>query len=189
MVGLDTREPEQVEKAEANGRGRRFLRKVMQENRGYAAIGFPPLRQAQGRDERKSSRFPLFHLFHFLFYMLDLNAILADIEPQVRVNTHVLVGDPDEREEGDQVAAPVVEQQLVMGEDEEKGRHVMAEAEFAGKEEEKLAAGRVGMALTLADTIFARLAEDLFMRHGPGNAGDGKRERKKPYELQGERHS
>lgn len=121
--------------------------------------------------------------------MLDLDAILADIEPQVGVNAHVLVGDPDEREESDQVAAPIVEQQLVMGEHEEKRRDVMAEAEFAGKEEKKLAARGAGMALTLANAIFARLAEDLFMRDGPGDAGDGKRERKKPYELQRERHS
>jgi hypothetical protein len=27
------------------------------------------------------------------------------------------------------------------------------------------------------------------VRYGPGNAGDGKRERKKPYELQRERHN
>ena len=121
--------------------------------------------------------------------MLDLDAIFADVEPQMGVNAHVLVGDPDEREEGDQVAAPVVEQQLVMREHEEKDRHVMAEAEFAGKEEEKFAASWVGMALTLADAIFARLAEDFFMRHGPGDASDGKRKRKKPYELQRERHS
>lgn len=65
----------------------------------------------------------------------------------------------------------------------------MAEAEFAGEEEEKLAARGVGMALTLADAIFTRLAEDLFVRHGPGDAGDRESERKKPYELQRERHS
>ncbi len=121
--------------------------------------------------------------------MLDLNAIFADIESQVGVNAHVLVGDPDEREERDQVASPVREQQLVMREHEEKRCDVMAEAEFAGKEEEKFAAGGARMALTLADAKFAWLAEDLFMRYGPGDAGDGKRERKKPYELQRERHS
>ncbi len=121
--------------------------------------------------------------------MLDLNAIFADIESQVGVNAHVLVGDPDEREEGDQVAAPIVEQQLVMGKEEEKCRDVMAEAEFAGEEEEKLSARRAGMALTLADAIFAGLAEDLFMRYGPGDAGNGEGKRKKPYELQRERHS
>jgi hypothetical protein len=50
----------------------------------------------------------------------------------------------------------------------------MAETEFADEEEKKLAAGRVGMALTLADAVFARLAENFFMRDRPGNAGDRK---------------
>lgn len=121
--------------------------------------------------------------------MFDFDAVFADIEPQVGVNAHVLVGNPDEREESYEIAAPIVEQQLVMREDEEKCRNVMAKAEFAGEEEKELAASRVGMALTLAGAIFARLAEDLFMRYGPGDAGNGERERKKPYELQRERHS
>ena len=121
--------------------------------------------------------------------MLDFDAVFADIEAQVGVNAHILVGNPDQREKGDEVAAPVVEQQFVMSQEEKKCRHVMAKAEFAGKEEEKLAAYRVGMDLTLADAIFARLAEDFFMSDGPGDAGNGQRERKKPYDLQCERHS
>lgn len=121
--------------------------------------------------------------------MLDFDAVFADIETQMGVNAHVLIGNPDQREKSDEITAPVIEQQLVMRENEEKRRHVMAEAEFTGEEEEKLSARGVGMALTLADAIFAGLAEDFFMRHGPGDAGNGKRERKKPYELQRERHS
>lgn len=139
--------------------------------------------------KEKLSRVPLFHLFHFLLDVLDLSAVFADIETQVSVNAHVLVCDPDEREEGDEITAPVVEQQLVMGKDKEKRRDIMTKAEFAGKEKEKLAAGSVGMALTLADAIIARLTEDFFMRDGPGDAGDGQGERKKPYELQRKRHS
>jgi hypothetical protein len=135
------------------------------------------------------SRFSLFQLFHFLFHMLDFDAVFADIETQVGVNAHILVGNPDQREKGYEVAAPVVEQQFVMSQEEKKCRHVMAKAEFAGKEEEKFAAYRVGMDLTLADAIFARLAKDFFMRHGPGDRGDGDSERKKPYELERERHS
>ena len=150
-------------------------------------IGIPPLRQAQGRDI-KSSSLLLFHLFHFLFYVFDFDAVFTDVETQVGVNAHVLVGDPDKGEKGDQVAAPVIEQQLVMREKEEKRAYVMAEAEFAGKEEEKFAASGIGMALTLADAVFTRLTEDFFMRDSPGDAGDGKSERKKPYELQSERH-
>lgn len=139
--------------------------------------------------KEKLSRVPLFHLFHFLLDVLDLSAVFADIETQVSVNAHVLVCDPDEREEGDEITAPVVEQQLVMGKDKEKRRDIMTKAEFAGKEKEKLAAGSVGMALTLADAIIARLTEDFFMRDGSGDAGDGQGERKKPYELQRKRHS
>ena len=147
----------------------------------------PPLRQAQGRDI-KSSSLLFFHLLHFLFHVFDLDAVFTDIEAQVRINAHVLVGDPDEREEGDQVAAPIVEQQLVMREKEKKRGYVVAEAELAGKEEEKLAARRIGMDLTLADAIFARLTENLFMRDSPGDAGNGERKRKKPHELQSKRH-
>ena len=121
--------------------------------------------------------------------MLDFDTVFADIETQVGVNAHVLIGNPDEREKGDEITAPVVEEKLVAGEDEEKRRHVMAEAEFACEKEKKLAASGVGMALTLPDAIFARLTEDLFMRHRPGNAGNRERERKKPHELQRERHS
>ena len=121
--------------------------------------------------------------------MFDFDAVFADIEPQVGVNAHVLIGDPDQREEGDEVAAPVVKQQLVMREEEEKGRHIVAEAEFAGKEKEKLAACGIGVGLTLTNTICARLTENLFMSYGPGDAGNRERERKKPHELQRERHS
>jgi hypothetical protein len=156
----------------------------MQTARCCTAIGLPRCAR-----DRKSSRLPLFQLFHFLFDVLDFNAVLSDIEAQVGVNTHVLIGDPDEREKRNQVAAPVVEQQLVMRKKEEKRRHVVAEAEFAGKQKKELAARGVGMAVTLANAIFARLAEDFLVCYGPGNAGDRKRERKKPYELQRERHN
>ena len=61
--------------------------------------------------------------------------------------------------------------------EQEESGYVMAEAEFAGKEKKELAAGRVGMALTLADAVLARLAENLFVRDRPGNAGDGKGQR------------
>jgi hypothetical protein len=131
----------------------------------------------------------LLHFFHLPFHVFDFDAVFADIEPQVGVNAHVLIGNPDQREEGDEVAAPVVKQQFVTRDDQKERRHIVTKAEFAGKQEEKLAARRIGVDLTLANTICARLAEDLFMRHGPGDAGDRERKRKKPHELQGERHS
>jgi hypothetical protein len=160
----------------------------MQGKRSFTAMRIPSPSASSGRDIKLGGSL-LFQLFHFLFHVFDFDSILTDIETQVGVDAHVLVGDPDEGEERDQVAAPVVEQQLVMGKEEEKRGHVMAEAEFAGEEEEKLAAYRVGMDLTLTDAIFARFAEDFFMGDGPGDACDREGKRKEPYELQGERHS
>ena len=65
----------------------------------------------------------------------------------------------------------------------------MTEAEFAGKEKKELSTCGTGMALTLADAIFAGLTEDFFVSYRPGDAGDGDGQRKQPYELQRERHS
>jgi len=121
--------------------------------------------------------------------MLDLNAVLADVEPQVSVDAHVLVGDPHQREERDQVAAPVIEQEFVARNDQKERRYIMAEAEFAGEEEIKFAAQQVAMALTLANAVFARFAENLFMRDRPGNAGDRDGQHEQRDDLYGERHS
>ena len=120
--------------------------------------------------------------------MLDFSAVLADIEPQVGVNAHVLVGNPDQRETADQVAAPVIEKELVMGDEEEEDRYVMAEAEFAGKEKIKFTAKCFRIAFTLADAVFARLAEDFFMGDRPGNAGNRDSQREQPHNLQREGH-
>src|SRR5437868_14521702 len=39
--------------------------------------------------------------------LLDLDALALDVEPQPAVDTHVLVGDPHQREAADQITAPV----------------------------------------------------------------------------------
>ena len=66
--------------------------------------------------------------------------------------------------------------------------HHSAETEFAGEEEKELSAGRVGMALTLADAVLAWLAENVLVRDRPGDAGDRQRQSKQPHELQRESH-
>jgi len=120
--------------------------------------------------------------------VLDLRAVLADIEAHVSVDAHVLVGDPDQGETADKVAAPVGIQKSVVREQENENGHVMAEAVFAGKDEVKLAADEARMALTLLRTVIARFAEDLFMRDSPGDGRDGDGQHEQPDELQSKRH-
>ena len=67
---------------------------------------------------------------------------------------------------------PVIEQELIARDEQEKNGYVMAEAELAGKKEIKFAADIDAIVLTLAGAIFARLAKNFFMRDRPGNAGD-----------------
>ncbi len=121
--------------------------------------------------------------------MLNLNAVLADIETQAGVDAHVLVGDPDQSEAGNQVAAPVIEQQLVARDEQEKNGHVMAEAELACEKEIKFAAEVDAIVLTLAGAVFAGFAKNFFVRDRPGNAGDGNGQYEQPYQLHSERHS
>src|SRR5690242_1503769 len=95
------------------------------------------------------------------FDLLDLDALAFDVEAQPAEEAHILVGHPDQREAADQVAAPIVVEQLVARDDEEKGRHIMAETVFAGEQVEKFSLDQSPTSLATFDTILARLAEDF----------------------------
>ena len=110
----------------------------------------------------------LFGLFSGYDYVF-----VFDLEAQAVEDTHVDVCDPDEREPGDEVAAPACVEHLEAREDEEKGGDVVREAVLAGEEVEEFA-GQEGLAvLRLALAELAWFAEDLLVRDGPGRAGDG----------------
>lgn len=116
--------------------------------------------------------------------MLDLDAFFANIEPQMRVHAHVLVGHPDQSKAADQISAPVRVEQLVARDDEKESCHVMAEAIFTSENEEELPDPEAAVLLAFADAVIARLAEDLFMGNGPGDAGDGNGQQEQPDDLQ-----
>ena len=155
----------------------------------FLVIGLPRF----ARDVKTLSRFSFFHLFfqllYFLFHVLDFDTVLADIEAQAGVNAHVLVGNPDQGKAADQVAAPVVKQEFVVRDEQEKNGHIMAEAKFAGKKKVEFTAKINVVVFTLTGAVFTRLTENFFMRYRPGNAGNGDGQYKQPYDLQSERHS
>lgn len=63
---------------------------------------------------------------------LDFDLLVLDVGTKTVVDAHVLIGNPDEGEEGDKVSAPIGIKQLEAGDDEEQRREVMAETIFAG---------------------------------------------------------
>jgi hypothetical protein len=58
-------------------------------------------------------------LVYILLLGLDFDLLVLDVETKAVVYAHVLIGDPDEGEEGDKVSAPIGIQQLEPGDDEE----------------------------------------------------------------------
>jgi hypothetical protein len=64
----------------------------------------------------------------------------------------------------------------------------MAEAVFASEQVKKLPSDRIAATLALADTVISRLAEDLFMRNGPGNTSDGNGKNEQCSDLPAQRH-
>src|SRR3954469_15737660 len=119
-----------------------------------------------------------------VFNLLDLDALALDVEPQPAVDAHILIGDPHQREAADQITAPVGIQQLVARDNEEEDGYIMAKTILAGEQVKKLAFKQSSAALAFSDAKIARLAEDFFVRHRPGDAGDGHGEDEQPGDLQ-----
>lgn len=130
----------------------------------------------------------LFFLLHLVLHVFDLDALLADVEAQMSVEAHVLIGDPHQGKSADQISAPVRKEQLVAREPQEKDGHIMAEAEFTGKKEEKLAKKQPRVRLALSGAVIPGLTKDLFMGYGPGHGRNGDRQQKEPQNLQSNRH-
>jgi hypothetical protein len=94
---------------------------------------------------------------HFLFFSLDRDPLMLDIQPQSVMDTHVNVRHPDQGKESQQVATPIVIEQLETGDDQENHRH-------AGKQKENLTRINASRLLAPAMAIFPWLAEYFFVR-------------------------
>src|SRR5690242_2936380 len=110
---------------------------------------------------------------HFLLLLADLYPFLLQIQPQVPVEAHVLVGDPDQGKAADDVPSPILVEQLVARDADKERGYVVAEAILASEQKEKFAAQIAAGFLALPLTILTRLAENLLVGDRPGNAGDG----------------
>ena len=84
-----------------------------------------------------------------------------DIQPEPGIDTHVLVCDPYKGKEREHISPPVLHQELVASEDKHCDCDVVAEAEFARKEIEKLTLQQAGSVFALPFAIVARFAKDF----------------------------
>ncbi len=120
----------------------------------------------------------------FLFVGLDFYLLVLNLEAETVVNAHVLIGHPDESEEGNKVSPPVDVQQLVMNDEQHSCRDVVTETIFASKQVKELAADEGLRSYTFFLAVLSRLAKYFFMRNSPRNTGDWDAQYQKPRDLQ-----
>jgi len=106
-------------------------------------------------------------LLDILLFNFQFHSFALDVESQAVVNAHIDIRNPYQREDREQVAAPIRIEQFEPREDQEKNCHVVTEAKLAGKEIEEFSLQNVASILASSLTILARLTEYLLMRDCP----------------------
>src|SRR5579862_3101371 len=108
---------------------------------------------------------------------------MLDVEAEPVVDAHILVCHPYEREEGDHITPPILEQHPESRKYKDQRRYVMAKAVFTSKKVKKLAPKKTFCPGALALAILSRLAKYLFMGNGPRDASNRNTQHQKPRKL------
>jgi hypothetical protein len=118
--------------------------------------------------------------FELRLFELAVQPIIFEIGSNEEEKAHVGIGDPDQRQAGDQETAPIGIEQLIAGDKEQQGGHVKAKTILAGKEikEFPVEQGSSGQALSFTEGPGFR--KYFLVRDGPGDTGDRNGEDKKP---------
>jgi len=97
---------------------------------------------------------------------------VLNVQAQMIVDTHVLVRDPNHREERNEISAPVRIEKFETGHDEKECRHVVAEAVFACKQVKELATRKRVRVFGLPLAVVAAFTKNFFMSDSPCDARD-----------------
>jgi hypothetical protein len=110
-------------------------------------------------------------IFDF-FFNFGLDAHFFQVLSYQSKKAHINVRNEYQGEAGNEIAAPIFKKQLEPGYKEHDCRNVVAEAIFAGKKIEKLAAGHCFCLMRTLEAIFSWLTKNFFVGNRPGDAGD-----------------
>lgn len=123
-------------------------------------------------------------MFDFVLFALDLHALPLDVQPQAVKDRHVLVRNPNQREQREKISSPIGINQLKPGDEEKAKSDPVAEAVFTGKQVKELPLHDMAALPAAARAEFARFAEDLLVGNGPTDARDGNRDEQQLDDLQ-----
>src|SRR5262245_40729766 len=112
------------------------------------------------------------HLVAQLLLQGHVNALAAYPQPQAAKQAHVVISHPDQRKAADKIAAPVVIPQAKPCNEKDHQGDPVAETILTGNEIEQLPHRDAPRRPAALGKIFARLFEDVLMRHRPRDARD-----------------
>src|SRR6266446_2455682 len=79
-----------------------------------------------------------FALLHIFFPSFDLYLLTLNVETKAVVDAHVLIRNPHQGEQREQISAPILIEQLVASDDQKQNYYVVAKAIFTGEKIEKI---------------------------------------------------
>jgi hypothetical protein len=147
----------------------------------------------QSRNRALESGSPLgaqffFVLLHLLLDHLDVLPLRRNRQPQPSEKTHVKVCDPDNREAGYEVAAPILKNQSEPGQKQHPDRDIVAEAVLAGEQVKEFARQDVPAGVASGGEPISEFPEDILVGNRPGHACDWNRKEEQQEHLVTDRH-
>src|SRR5438105_11895359 len=127
-----------------------------------------------------------FALLHIFFPSFDLYLLTLDVETKAVVDAHVLIRNPHQGEQREQISAPILIEQLVASDDQKQNYYVVAKAIFTGEKIEKFTPEDVAARTGACNTRVSRerFLHGLWSRQSMQLVG----QHKQPNELQDYRH-
>ncbi len=77
------------------------------------------------------------NLAQFLFFFFGNDSLLFNVNPDVGIQAHVKISNPNECKASNKVTNPIIKQELILGYQQEKNCYIVAETVFTGEDIKK----------------------------------------------------
>ena len=117
-------------------------------------------------------------MLDFFLLARQFDSLAFDPQTNSAEQAHVYIGDPDQRKTGNHVAAPIVKQELIASDGQERRGDVMAQAVFTRKDEKEFSLVHPPAGMALVGAALPEFTKRLFLRDRPRNRSDRNGENK-----------
>jgi hypothetical protein len=116
---------------------------------------------------------------------LDLESFMVNVEVQMCKRPHVYIREPHQREQRNQVSAPIRVKKFEARNDQKERGYIVAEAVLTREQVEELPLPYARRGLAPVFAIVPRFPQNLFVGDRPCDGSDGNRQNQEPQQLRG----